>query len=127
MTFARPGRPSRPPCAPGRAAPLPLRISHVSPEQLCPGRPPPRQSPRPRPRPARAGPPPPPGGPPFFPGTICPGAAPPRGNPPPRPGKTARLSLGTLEARVTPATGLAPPTVLDPAAAIRVDQAAYTI
>jgi hypothetical protein len=46
---------------------------------------------------------------------------------PARARKTARLALGSLEDRVTPATGLAPPTLLDPAAAVRVDQATYTI
>jgi hypothetical protein len=43
------------------------------------------------------------------------------------PRKSGRLALESLEDRITPATSLAPPTLLDPTAAIRVDQASYTI
>ncbi len=39
----------------------------------------------------------------------------------------ARPWLESLEDRITPATSIAPPTVLDPAAAVRVDQASYSI
>src|SRR5215213_6265135 len=38
-----------------------------------------------------------------------------------------RLTLESLEDRIAPATALAPPTLLDPTAAIRVDQDSYTI
>src|SRR5205823_6160289 len=38
-----------------------------------------------------------------------------------------RLALGSLEDRVTPAQTLAPPTLLDPTAALRVDQVTYLI
>src|SRR6187455_2462894 len=41
--------------------------------------------------------------------------------------RPARLTLESLEDRIAPATALAPPTLLDPTAAIRVDQDAYTI
>jgi hypothetical protein len=41
--------------------------------------------------------------------------------------KGARLTLESLEERITPAARLAPPALLDPAAAIRVDQASYSI
>jgi len=39
----------------------------------------------------------------------------------------ARLALEGLEDRITPATSLAPPAILDPTAAVRVDQNSYTI
>src|SRR4051794_5921718 len=41
--------------------------------------------------------------------------------------RLARLTLESLEDRITPATALAPPTLLDPIAAIRVDQDSYAI
>src|SRR5688572_30712936 len=41
--------------------------------------------------------------------------------------KCSRPMLEALEDRIAPATSLAPPTILDPAAAIRVDQDSYTI
>src|SRR5262245_30833178 len=41
--------------------------------------------------------------------------------------KCARPLLEPLEDRIAPATSLAPPTLLDPTAATRVDQAAYSI
>src|SRR3954463_14059650 len=63
----------------------------------------------------------------MFRRSNCALAGPARGNRSARARKKARLALGTLEDRVTPATALAPPTLLDPTAAIRVDQASYTI
>src|SRR4051812_27553924 len=41
--------------------------------------------------------------------------------------RLARLTLESLEDRIAPATSLAPPTLLDPTAGIRIDQVAYTI
>src|SRR4051794_23478298 len=41
--------------------------------------------------------------------------------------KSVCLTQESLEDRITPATAMAPPTVLDPTALLRVDQASYTI
>ena len=38
-----------------------------------------------------------------------------------------RLALESLEDRITPAAALAPPTILDPATAVRVDQSSYVL